>query len=61
MHSGINTGLAVIGNRDPEAGTHGVVGDVVNVASRLSGRATSSQQHSARHFWRDCNAAFLTT
>jgi adenylate cyclase len=43
MHSGINSGLAVIGNRDPEAGTHGVVGDVVNVASRLSGQATSGE------------------
>jgi class 3 adenylate cyclase/tetratricopeptide (TPR) repeat protein len=36
MHSGINTGLVVTGDMDVEKGTHGVVGDTINMASRLS-------------------------
>ena len=36
MHSGINTGLVVTGNVDMEKGTHGVVGDTINLASRLA-------------------------
>jgi tetratricopeptide (TPR) repeat protein len=41
MHSGINTGLVVTGEVNFEKGTHGVAGDAVNVAARLSalGRA----------------------
>ena len=36
MHSGVNTGLAVTADVDPEKGTHGVTGDAINVAARLS-------------------------
>ncbi len=36
MHSGINTGLVVTADVDPEKGAHGVAGDAVNIASRLS-------------------------
>ena len=36
MHSGINSGLVVTGEVDTEKGTHGVAGDAINVASRLS-------------------------
>ena len=36
MHTGINTGLVVTGELDLEKGVHGVAGDAVNVASRLS-------------------------
>jgi class 3 adenylate cyclase/tetratricopeptide (TPR) repeat protein len=36
MHSGINTGLVVTGDIDLEKGTHGVAGDSINVAARLS-------------------------
>ena len=36
MHSGINTGLIVTGEVDVEKGTHGVVGDTLNQASRLA-------------------------
>jgi len=36
MHSGINTGLAVTADVDPEKGTHGVTGEAINVAARLS-------------------------
>ncbi|MGD8739602.1 MAG: AAA family ATPase [Desulfobacterales bacterium] len=36
MHSGINSGLVVTGDIDLEKGTHGVAGDTINVAARLS-------------------------
>ena len=36
MHSGINTGLVVTGEINLEKGTHGVAGDTINVAARLS-------------------------
>ena len=35
MHTGINTGLAVIGEANLEKGILGVLGDTINVASRL--------------------------
>jgi class 3 adenylate cyclase/tetratricopeptide (TPR) repeat protein len=35
MHSGINTGLVVTGEVNPDKGTHGVAGDPLNLASRL--------------------------
>jgi class 3 adenylate cyclase len=37
MHSGINTGLVVTGEIDMGKGIHGVAGDTINLASRLSG------------------------
>jgi class 3 adenylate cyclase/tetratricopeptide (TPR) repeat protein len=37
MHSGINTGLVVTGEVDMDKGTHGIAGDTINIASRLSG------------------------
>lgn len=43
MHSGINTGLVVTADVDRERGTHGIAGDAVNVASRLSGLASSGE------------------
>jgi class 3 adenylate cyclase/tetratricopeptide (TPR) repeat protein len=36
MHSGINTGLVVTGEVNLEKGIHGVAGDTINVAARLS-------------------------
>ena len=39
MHTGINTGLVVTGEVDMEKGTHGVAGDTINVAARLSSLA----------------------
>jgi class 3 adenylate cyclase len=39
MHTGINTGLVVTGEVDMEKGTHGVAGDTINLASRLSNLA----------------------
>jgi class 3 adenylate cyclase/tetratricopeptide (TPR) repeat protein len=43
MHSGINTGLVVTGEVNVEKGTHGVAGDTINVASRLSSLAGKGQ------------------
>ena len=39
MHTGIYTGLVVTGEVNLEKGTHGVVGDTINTAARLSGLA----------------------
>ena len=39
MHSGINTGLVVTGEVNMEHGTHGVAGDTINLAARLSSQA----------------------
>ena len=39
MHTGINTGLVVTGEVDLERGTHGIAGDTINLASRLSSLA----------------------
>ncbi|MGD9288985.1 MAG: adenylate/guanylate cyclase domain-containing protein [Desulfobacterales bacterium] len=36
MHSGVNTGLVISGEVNMERGTHGIAGDTINVASRLS-------------------------
>ena len=39
MHTGINSGLVVTGEVDMERGTHGIAGDTINLASRLSNLA----------------------
>jgi class 3 adenylate cyclase/tetratricopeptide (TPR) repeat protein len=39
MHTGINTGLVVAKEIDFDKGTHGVLGDTINIASRISGLA----------------------
>jgi class 3 adenylate cyclase len=43
MHSGINTGLVVTGDVNPDEGTHGVAGDPLNVAARLCSLAASEE------------------
>ena len=43
MHSGINTGLVVTGEVNPDTGTHGVSGDALNLAARLSDQALSGE------------------
>jgi class 3 adenylate cyclase len=43
MHSGINTGLVITGEINPEKGTHGVTGDALNLASRLSDQAQAGE------------------
>jgi class 3 adenylate cyclase len=41
MHTGINTGLVVTGDVDMARGTHGIAGDTINLASRLSSLANT--------------------
>ena len=43
MHSGINTGLVVASDVDPEKGTHRVTGEAINLAARLSDLASSDE------------------
>jgi class 3 adenylate cyclase/tetratricopeptide (TPR) repeat protein len=43
MHTGINTGLVVTGKVDMEKGTHGVSGDTINLAFRLSSLASEGE------------------
>jgi class 3 adenylate cyclase/tetratricopeptide (TPR) repeat protein len=43
MHTGVNTGTVVAGRTDFEAGTETVVGDPVNLASRLKDAAKAGQ------------------
>lgn len=52
MHTGICTGLVVTGDVNLEKGTHGVLGDTINTASRLSGLARPGEivvGHDAYH------------
>jgi len=41
MHTGINTGLVVTGEVNLEQGTHGIAGDTINLAARLSSLGNS--------------------
>jgi len=60
MHTGINTGIVVTDEMDTEKGKHGMTGDTINLASRLTdmaksgeilvGSATSSQAEGYFHF-----------
>ncbi len=43
MHTGINTGMVVSGDLDIEKGSEKIIGDTVNVASRLSGVAKQGE------------------
>jgi class 3 adenylate cyclase len=43
MHSGVNTGLVVTGDVNLEKGVHGVAGDTINLASRLSSLAKADE------------------
>ena len=43
MHTGVNTGLVVTGEVNTEKGTHGVAGDTINVAARLSSLAKTDE------------------
>ena len=43
MHTGINTGLVVTGEVNLEKGTHGVAGETINLAARLSNLSKSGE------------------
>ena len=58
MHTGINTGLVVTGEVDMEKGTHGVAGETVNLASRLSSLAKSGEVLVDRDTYRQVEGHF---
>lgn len=58
MHSGVNTGLAVTADVDTEKGTHGVTGDVINVAARLSDLAEAREILVGPDTYRACQGHF---
>jgi class 3 adenylate cyclase/tetratricopeptide (TPR) repeat protein len=43
MHTGVNTGMVVVGELDIERGSEKILGDTVNVAARLAGVATAGE------------------
>ncbi|MEW6112751.1 MAG: adenylate/guanylate cyclase domain-containing protein, partial [Thermodesulfobacteriota bacterium] len=43
MHTGINSGLVVTSQVDPERGTHSSTGDAINIAARLSSLAQAGE------------------
>jgi class 3 adenylate cyclase/tetratricopeptide (TPR) repeat protein len=43
MHSGINTGLVVTGEAEQKKGTHGLIGDTINLAARLQSLAQTDE------------------
>lgn len=59
MHTGINTGLAVTGEVNMEKGTHGVAGDAINLASRLSGLADTGQIFVGSDTYRQAEGHFI--
>lgn len=58
MHTGINTGLVVTGELNPDKGTHGISGDTLNVASRLSDLAKSGEILVGQATCRGCEGYF---
>ena len=58
MHTGINTGLVVTGDINLERGTHGVAGDVLNVAARLSGMGKAGEILVGQNTYRQAEGYF---
>jgi class 3 adenylate cyclase/tetratricopeptide (TPR) repeat protein len=58
FHTGITTGLVVTGEVNLEKGTHGVAGDTINLASRLSGLAKPGEILVGESTYRQSNGAF---
>jgi class 3 adenylate cyclase/tetratricopeptide (TPR) repeat protein len=58
FHSGITTGLVVTGEINLEKGTHGVAGDTINLASRLSGIAPPGEILVGESTYHQSNGAF---
>jgi class 3 adenylate cyclase/tetratricopeptide (TPR) repeat protein len=59
MHSGINTGVVVTGEVDKEKGTHGVAGETINLASRLSDLASASEILAGSDTYRQSEGHFV--
>ena len=58
MHTGINTGLVVTGEVAMKNGTHGVTGDAINLASRLSSLAKPGEILVGPHTYRQAEGYF---
>jgi len=58
MHTGINTGLVVTGDVNMKIGTHGVAGDTINLAARLSSLAKSGEILVGLHTYRQAEGHF---
>ena len=58
MHTGINTGLVVTGDVNFEEGKHGILGDTINVASRLLGLARADEIIVGAETWRHAQGFF---
>jgi len=58
LHTGINTGLVVTGEVNVKNGTHGVAGDPINLASRLSSLAKSGEILVGPHTYRQAEGHF---
>ena len=52
MHTGINTGLVVIGEMNLKKGTHGALGDTINLAARLMSLAKPGEIVIGRNTYR---------
>jgi len=59
MHTGINTGLVVTGNVDIEKGTHGLIGDAINMASRLEDLAKPGEILIGEDTYRQAKGVFI--
>ena len=59
MHTGINTGLVVTGEVNLEKGTHGVAGDAINIASRLSQLAKEGEILVSSDTYRQAESYFI--
>ena len=59
MHTGICTGLVVTGDVNLEKGTHGVLGDSINTASRLSGLAKPGEIVIGSETYRQAEGYFI--
>ncbi|MCK5099132.1 MAG: AAA family ATPase, partial [Desulfobacteraceae bacterium] len=58
MHSGINTGLAVTADVNPDKGTHSTTGDAINIAARLSDLAKAHEIFVGQETYRICKNNF---
>ena len=58
MHSGVNTGLAVTADVNPDKGTHSITGDAINIAARLSDLANADEIVVGRETYTACNKNF---
>ena len=58
MHTGIDTGLVITGEMDTTTGEHGMTGDAINIASRLTDRAEGGEILVGSETYRQCREYF---